>query len=288
MNTEKTNLIKEYIYKVVKKIKTEYGFSFTQQQINGLISQYIIQDRDIEEIRQDIDTKVIEYVSKVKKEQMEIEMLKNKLQLEEKGDAFFGEVYKTYIIHILNIYEEISNSDLSEAEKRIKFKSQLKEYLSKNKVEMLYYMKQQTKSDRLITLASAELHRGAESLNYDTVKNLYKTFINDVTIVSNDYEGKMYSTILNNQKIFAEPILDENGNVRINPNIRYNFDMIKETYDFAKEHGKKIKFHTFLWHNAIPENLKEEVDNMPDPIVKRKMVLTFLEHYANSLAFGGL
>ena len=35
---------------------------------------------------------------------------------------------------------------------------------------------------------------------------------------------------------------------------------------------------------AIPENLKEEVDNMPDPIVKRKMVLTFLEHYANSLA----
>ena len=230
------------------RFTTEYGFSFTQQQINGLISQYIIQDRDIEEIRQDIDTKVIEYVSKVRKEQMEIEMLKNKLQLEEKGDAFFGEVYKTYIIHILNIYEEISNSDLSEAEKRIKFKSQLKEYLSKNKVEMLYYMKQQTKSDRLITLASAELHRGAESLNYDTVKNLYKTFINDVTIVSNDYEGKMYSTILNNQKIFAEPILDENGNVRINPNIRYNFDMIKETYDFAKEHGKKIKFHTFLWH----------------------------------------
>ena len=282
MNAKKIKQIKEYIYKVFEELKREKGLNFDEQQIDNIVNQYISQDRDFEIIKQDIDTTVLEYVSKLKKEQSEIETLRNQLKPVERSDVYFGEVYKTYIIHILNIYEEICNSDLSEEEKRIQFETQLSEYLAKNSTEMLYFIK--IKSERVLALAPTELHRGAESLNYDTVKNLYETFINDITIVSNDYEGKMYSTVLNNQKIFAEPILDENGKVRINPNIKYNFDMIKETYDFAKKHGKEIKFHTFLWHDAIPENLKAEIDNMPDPMVKRKMALTFLEHYAFSLA----
>jgi endo-1,4-beta-xylanase len=146
------------------------------------------------------------------------------------------------------------------------------------------FLKQQTTNQKLITLAETELYRGSDTLSYKTTGNLYNTFINDINIVSNDYEGKMYSTVLNNQKIFNEPILDENNNICINPNIKYNFNMIKETYDFAKEHGKQIKFHTFLWHNAIPENLKNEIDSVSNPVLKRKMALAFIENYACGLS----
>lgn len=199
-------------------------------------------------------------------------------------ELFFGEVYKTYIIHVFSIYEHVNNSDLPEEEKRTEFDAKLKEYLVENRLEMMNLLKQQTSSEKLISLAPTEIHRGSDSLNFDTVRNLYNTFVNDITIVSNDYEGKMYCTVFNNQKIFDDPVLDEEGNVRINLNINYNFDMLKETYDFAKQHGKQIKFHTLLWHDAVPENLRAEIDNVSDPSLKRKMALEFLKNYAASLS----
>ena len=199
-------------------------------------------------------------------------------------ESFFGEVYKTYIIHVFSIYEHVNNSDLPEEEKRTEFDAKLKEYLVENRLEMMNLLKQQTSSEKLISLAPTEIHRGSDSLNFDTVRNLYNTFVNDITIVSNDYEGKMYCTVFNNQKIFDDPVLDEEGNVRINLNINYNFDMLKETYDFAKQHGKQIKFHTLLWHDAVPENLRAEIDNVSDPSLKRKMALEFLKNYAASLS----
>ena len=128
-------------------------------------------------------------------------MKKGKLQSIKKENPFFGEVYKTYVIHVLKLYEEISNSNLPEEEKRTKFEGELSKYLSEHKAMMLNYLEQQTSNESLKALAPKELHLGSDSLNYDTVRNLYNTFINDVTIVSNDSEGKMFSTVLNNQKI---------------------------------------------------------------------------------------
>ena len=114
---------------------------------------------------------------------------------------------------------------MSENQKRAEFESRLANYLAENEDEMIDFMHQQTTDKRLIDLAPTELHLGADTLNFDSVKNLYETFIKDVSIVSNDYEGKMYCTVLNNQRIFDEPTLDDNGNVRINPNIKYNYGM---------------------------------------------------------------
>lgn len=284
MNKEEQEKVKNYITELTQNLASKYNFKFTQEQIDKVIRQLTTQDLTFEDSKSIIDDKVNQYISRVLVEKEEVNRLKGELQPISKHNSYFGEVYKTYVIHILNMYKEISNSNLSEEEKRTEFETRMTEYLDENEEEMMTYLQQQTTNERLISLAPTELHRGADSLTFDTVRNMYDTFANDVTIVSNDSEGKMYTTVLNNQKIFEEPIIDEEGNIRFNPNIEYNFDMIKETYDFAKENGKQVKFHTFLWHNAVPENLRNEIDGVQDPILKRKMALAFLQNYASSLA----
>lgn len=274
---ERNELIKNYIIQAIKELN---DINFNQEQINSAINKYTNQEGTLEEIQQAINEQVGEYM----KQKLETYKLKEQLKQSPKENPYFGQVYKNYIIHIFSIYEEIINSNMSEEQKRAEFESRLANYLSKNKDEMLDFMHQQTSEKRLIVLAPTELHRGADTLNFDSVKNLYNTFIKDVNIVSNDYEGKMYCTVSNNQQIFEEPILDDNGNVRINPDIKYNFDMIKEVYDFAQKHGKQVKFHTFLWHAAIPENLRSEIDSVTDLDLKRKMALAFLQNYASNLA----
>ena len=283
MNKEEQEKVKNYITELTENLASKHNFKFNQEQIDNVISQFTTQDLTFEDIKTIIDDKVNQYISRVLAEKKEVNRLKGELQPTSKHNSYFGEVYKTYVIHILNMYKEISNSNLSEEEKRTEFETRMTEYLGENEEEMMTYLQQQTTDERLISIAPTELYRGADSLTFDTVKNLYDTFANDITIVSNDSEGKMYATVLNNQKIFDEPIIDEEGNIRINPNIEYNFDMIKETYDFAKENGKQVKFHTFLWHNAIPENLRNEIDGVSDPILKRKMALEFLQNYASNL-----
>ena len=284
MSKEEQEKIKKYITELTENLDSKHNFKFTQEQKDKVISQFTNQDLTFEDIKPIIDDKVNQYISRALAEREEVNSLKGELQTTSKHNSYFGEVYKTYVIHILKLYKEINNSNLSEEEKRTEFETRMREYLGENEEEMMTYLQQQTTDERLISLAPTELHRGADSLNFDTVRNLYDTFANDVTIVSNDAEGKMYTTVLNSQKIFDEPIIDEEGNICINPNIEYNFDMIKETYDFAKENGKQVKFHTFLWHNAVPENLRNEIDGVQDPILKRKMALAFLQNYANSLA----
>lgn len=284
MSKEEQEKIKNYITELTENLASKHNFKFTQEQIDKVISQFTNQDLTFEDIKPIIDDKVNQYISRALAEREEVNSLKGELQTTSKHNSYFGEVYKTYVIHILKLYKEINNSNLSEEEKRTEFETRMREYLGENEEEMMTYLQQQTTDERLISLAPTELHRGADSLTFDTVRNMYDTFANDVTIVSNDSEGKMYTTVLNSQKIFDEPIIDEEGNICINPNIEYNFDMIKETYDFAKENGKQVKFHTFLWHDAVPENLRNEIDGVEDPILKRKMALAFLQNYANSLA----
>lgn len=199
-------------------------------------------------------------------------------------EPYFGETYKAYMVNVFRLYENIEQSDMSEEEKEIAFNSELADYLISDREKMNTLLKTQTEDQRLIDLAPTEFHRGAESLNFTSVKNLYDTFINDVNVVNDDYEGNMYITVPKGQKIFDEQILSDDGEIQINPEIKYDFSMLKDIYDFAKEHDKQIKFHVFLWHDAIPDNLKAEVDNVTDPSLKRRMILSFLDDYASNLA----
>ena len=191
----------------------------------------------------------------------------------------FGEVYKSYIIHVFKIYEDvIYDARIADNSKKQVFELRLSEYLASESIRRNAFLLQQISDPEKIKIAQFEMFLGKESLNFESVSNLYRTFIEDLNLVANDSEGKMYSTIMNNKEIK----FDDGGNLITE--IDYNFSGIKEIYDFAKKHGKKIKFHTFLWHDAIPENLKKAIDSVSDPSLKRKMALSFLRDYASHLS----
>lgn len=278
MNMEEKNLqIQNYINQLAVNVNKDYPELLNKDRIDRAIQMYKDSNKELDDIYKEIDS-IMEQLIEQRQEQIRrIEELKRQIKEVPKENSYFGEVYKAYITHVLALYESIENSSLSNDEKKQVFEDQLKQYLSDKKVEMNKLLAKQITDPVRVKYGQSELFLGSDSLNYETVSNLYQTYINDIDIVSNDSEGKMYCTVPNNQQLF-----DKNNN--LNPNIQYNFEMLKEIYDFAQQHGKQIKFHTFLWHNAVPENLKAEIEKISDPSQKRDMVLSFLNDYASKLS----
>ncbi len=258
-----SNIQKEnYIKSNINIEMTENEIRKKVKEVDNLYDEIIIEQERLLEMNQNL----------TKELQKKKEQLKN-------VDKSFGEVYKSYVIHIFKIFEEIINDEgISDKIKKQVFESRLKEYLFSENTRMNKYLLEQIKDSKRIKNAQFEMFLGSESLNYESVSNLYKTFIDDINLVANDFEGKMYFTVVNNKKLE----FDSEGNLITK--IDYNFEGIKEIYDFAKKHNKKVKFHTFLWHNAIPENLKFAIDSTYDLTLKRNMALSFLEDYAFNLA----
>lgn len=273
---EKDRKIKEYIINISNKLNAQYNNILSNDRIKRAIEMFSNSDKEYEEVIQEISTLVKSSVEEYIKYKKEIEKLESQIITVEKDNPYFGEVYKTYVIEVLEKFEEVQNNSKI-VNKKEAFEKDVKDLLGKRNVEMNQLLYQQISDSSRIKYGQSELFLGAESLTYETVANLYSTFINDINIVSNDSEGKMFCTILNNQKIF-------NDDGSINPNIKYNFSLIEKTYDYAQKHGKQIKFHTFLWHNAVPENLKSEIDNVQEPSKKRNMVIAFLHDYSSKLS----
>ena len=251
---------------------------------------YIKSNTNLEMSPEEIETKIKEiddlYENIIKQQERIIELRKELArELQKKKEELkdvnktFGEVYKSYVIHTLKLYEDVVNDEsiTLEAKKQV-FESRLSEYLASENIRMNEYALQQITDPERIKLAQSEMFLGKESLNFESVANLYKTFVEDLNLIANDSEGKMYSTVMNNKGIE----FDSQGNLITE--IDYNFSGIKEIYDFAKEHGKEIKYHTFLWHNAIPENLKKTIDSVSNSTLKRNMALSFLRDYASHLS----
>lgn len=274
---EKNSKIENYIYRLANDVNRDYPGLISSDRGDQAIRMYKDSPKDLQEIIKEIEDIKEKLIAQRKEQVKKIEELKKQIKEVPKEDPYFGEVYKSYIIHIMSIYETIENSSLNNEEKPKEFDKQLKQYLATKKVEMNKLLMQQISNAERVKYGQSELFLGSDSLDYEVVSNLYKTFVNDINIVSNDSEGKMYCTIPNYQQLF-----DANGN--LNPNIQYNFDLLKETYDFASKHGKQVKFHTFLWHNAVPENLRIEVDRVSEHSKKREMVLSFLNDYASKLS----
>lgn len=278
--------LKKYILDKIDDINKIYPNFINAVQKDNYINSNI----NSEMTQEQIDKKFLEIdnlYNEIIKKQEKLTQLRKELyiELESKKEELknvnktFGEVYKAYIIHILKMYEDIiDDRSITASNKKQIFESRLNEYLISENVKMNKYLLQQINDPERIKIGQFEMFLGKESLNFETVSNLYKTFVEDLNLIANDSEGKMYFTVINNKEIK----FDNQGNLITE--IDYNFSGIKEIYDFAKKHSKQIKFHTFLWHNAIPENLKKSIDSINDPSLKRNMALSFLKDYASHLA----
>lgn len=198
---------------------------------------------------------------------------------------FFGATYKSLLIELFILFEKISKLDITEQEKKTEYNKKIKEIIKKKKNNTLTYLKKLTNDVNKIDNAMYDLFLGYDSLNYDIIKNLYNIYTKDINLVQCESEGKMKFIVPINQKIF-----DENYN--INQGLKFDFSHLKIIYDYAKQNNKLIKHHDFLWHNSIPENLKNEIDNIDNlnlskeekMILKRNTTLKFIDYYASKLS----
>ncbi len=202
-----------------------------------------------------------------------------------KMSNYFGTTYKSLLIELFILFEKISKLDITNQEKKTEYNKKIKEMIKKKKNNTLTYLKKLTSNVNKIDNAMYDLFLGYGSLNYDTIKNLYSIYIKDINLVQCESEGKMKFIVPINQKIF-----DDNYN--INKDLKFDFSHLKIIYDYTKQKNKLIKHHDFLWHNSIPENLKNEIDNIDNlnlskeekEELKRNATLKFIEYYAFKLS----
>lgn len=198
---------------------------------------------------------------------------------------FFGATYKSLLIELFILFEKISKLDITEQEKKTEYNKKIKEIIKKKKNNTLTYLKKLTNNVNKIDNAMYDLFLGYDSLNYNIIKNLFNIYTKDINLVQCESEGKMKFIVPINQKIF-----DDNYN--INQNLKLDFSYLKIIYDYAKQNNKLIKHHDFLWHNSIPENLKNEIDNIDNlnlskeekETLKRNATLKFIDYYASKLS----
>lgn len=198
---------------------------------------------------------------------------------------FFGATYKSLLIELFILFEKTSKLDIPDQEKKTEYNKKIKEIIKKKKNNTLTHLKKLTNNANKIDNAMYDLFLGYDSLNYNIIKNLYNIYTKDINLVQCESEGKMKFIVPINQKIF-----DDNYN--INKDLKFDFSYLKMIYDYSKQNNKLIKHHEFLWHNSIPENLKNEIDDIDNlnlskeetEILKRNATLKFIDYYASKLS----
>ena len=212
-----------------------------------------------------------------------------KFQTDYKVEKVFGETYKTPIIEVFEKYEEIIDDHALTAEdKKIVFDREYPSFLAMLKQKYKAFMSSQMKDDIRkgelngrkedpLLYIMTDLFRGFDSLNYDVVTNLYQTFLQDITIVSTDFDNGMKYCVNGSVALYLLP------NHQYYSNDQYfDFSRMIKVFRFAKKHNKKIRLHSLLAPDSIPEGLIEAVSKLDDN-EKGKFIMAFLEDYLKHL-----
>ena len=218
--------LSKYINKKIDDINLKYPNFITNEQRNNYINKNV----NIEMTPEQIDKKISEIdnmynkivsqinISNQLTQDLDIKFQNKKIK---NVDKTFGEVYKSYVIHALKLYEEIVNDKtISNNSKKQIFELRLNKYISNKKIDTNEYLLQQIKDPIKVEYAKTELFMGSESLNFESVSNLYKTFTEDLNQIVNDFEGKMNFTVMNNRPLE----FDNKG--KLISKIDYNFNGI--------------------------------------------------------------
>lgn len=277
--------INQLNYKFPNYISEQQRESFIKNNVNENMTESEVQDK-------------IKYIDQlfeqIMKQQEKIQELRKELarELQKKKEEkleqpkIFGQTYKSNLIEIFEMYDEIQKTqNLSDSEKKELLEKQISEFIPKSKEEFRSFLMMQTQDQSLIDYGMRSMFLGYETLNYDTISNLKEIFDRDLNLIQCESEGKLKMTLPGNQQIF-----DSNGN--INPNLTFDFSGIKTIYDYAKSNGKQIKHHELLWHNSVPENLRNEIERVDSLTIseqekqslKRNMCLKFYDYYFSKLS----
>ena len=142
-------------------------------------------------------------------------------------------------------------------------------------LEIDYIEKMFNKKKEELISSFSFVANGIEELDYETTRNLYNNFNNDVDVVVDEGTSKMNYIIRDDVDLFLE-----DGNINIEA---FNFEEASILYDYARDNDKGIKLHTLLWHNSFPDSLTRELDGKSSD-EKKEITMKFLDQYMRILS----
>lgn len=299
-NIERNKQIVEYLNQRMDEIDATYPRLNVRSRATRALDNILESKGSYDEIKSKLDKtldKMIEVYSEKESSRVNDELGsrevfdKNiaKFQTDYKVEKVFGETYKTPLIEVFEKYEEIQDdSGLTKEDKKIVFDKEYPTFLAMLKQKYKAIMSSQMKDDIRkgelngrkedpLLYIMTDLFRGFDSLNYDIVTNLYNTFLYDVTIVSTDFDNNMKFCVNGSEALYLLP----NHEYYSNDNY-FDFTRLMKVFKFAKKHNKKIRLHSLLTADYIPEGLVEAVSKLSDN-EKGKFIMSFLEDYLQHL-----
>ena len=294
--TERNKQIVEYLNKRMDEIDRDYPRINVKSRASRALENVLESQGSFEEIKNKLDKtldKMIEVFNEKQSSRVNDEI--GSREVFDKNIAnfnffiekelVFGETYKTPLIEVFEKYEEIKDDDVLTNKKEV-FDKEYPIFLSilkqKYKALMSSQMKDDIRKGELngkkedpLLYVMTDLFRGFDSLNYDIVTNLYNTFINDVSIVSTDFDNNMKFCINGNEALYVLP----DGSYYSNDKY-FDFTRLVKVFKFAKKHNKKVRLHSFITPDYIPEGLVDAISKVDN---KDKFIMTFLEDYLNHM-----
>lgn len=224
----------------------------------SLKNQFIIKS-DYFSTREDVLKDLYSYTFTCSMLRIVYRLVKNYIHNEKKKNTtkckYFGSTYKSLLIKLFILFEKIDKLNVTNQDKENKYNKRMKEIIRKQKNSTLAYLKELTNDINKINNAMYDFFLGYDSLNYNIIKNLYNIYTEDINLVQCESDEKMKFIVPINQKIF-------DNNYNINKDLKLDFSHLKIIYDYAIQNKKLIKPHDFLWHNSIPESLKNEINSI--------------------------
>ena len=300
-NTERNKQIVDYLNTRMDEIDSKYPEIDVRSRATKALDNIMESPGSFDEVKEKLDKsldKMIQvFLEKEQSKKEEEVQARNKFDNEiGKANVFvpkekvFGETYKNPMIEIFTKYEELKDD-------KDKFNEELKVLISILRQKYKASISSQIiddimrgelngrKEDPLLYIMS-DLFRGIDNLDYDLVKSLYDTFINDVTIVSSDFDNNMKFCINGNEALYVLP-----DDKYMSNDMFFDFRKLVTLFKFAKNHGKKIRLHSLLNSEYVPEDLLA-ITNKLEVEKKKEYMMSFLEdylaHLANALKNSGI
>ncbi len=225
-NNERNKQIVDYLNSRMDEIDSKYPDIDVRSRATKALDNIMESKGTYEEVKEKLDKsldKMIEVYLEKEKEKKEEEVQSrdkfdndiSKINVYSPKEKLYGESYSNPMIEILKKFEEINNNG-SITDKKEFFNTEIKVLLSILRQKYKASISSQIiddimrgelngrKEDPLLYLMS-DLFRGFDSLDYDLVKNIYDTFVNEVSVVSTDWDNNMRFCVNGNEALYLLP-----------------------------------------------------------------------------------
>ncbi len=297
--SERNKQIVDYLNSKMDEIDKEYPQINVRSRAAKALDNVLESPGSFDEVKEKLDKtfdKMIEVFKEKEDERRSQEISARNffdIQMESRNvvsypNKFFGETFKTPLIDIFEKYDEVINNPNIE-NKGAAFDHEFKNLLFVLKQKYKASISSQIKDDIMrgewngkkedpLLFVSSDLFRGIDALTFDSIKNLYEIFLNDLNIISSDFDNSMKFCVNGSETPY---VLTDNK--YYSNDAYFDFRRLVHLFEFGKKHGKKLRLHYLIHDDYVPEDLISNVSNMNEE-EKREYTLSFLDDYISHLS----